>query len=85
MDVSDQEFGDVVDWPEERTVAVANRGFRVRADEGMPIKICARRSWNCWFLIETVFSLLERVFHAKKVMHRIARGIDMRLGFLAAC
>ena len=83
MDVSDQEFGDVVDWPEERTVAVANRGFRVRADEGMPIKICARGAWNCRFLIETVFSLLERVFHAKKLTHPTERGIDLRLGFLA--
>lgn len=85
--VSDQEFRDVVDWQEGQTIALADNGFRVRADEddGVPIKICARGAWNCRFLIETVFSLLERVFHAKKMLHRTARGMDMRLGFLAAC
>lgn len=85
--VSDQEFRDVVDWQAEHTITLADTGFRVRADEddGVPIIICARGSWNCRFLIETTFSLLERVFHAKKMFHRTQRGIDMRLGFLAAC
>ncbi len=85
--VSDQEFRDMVDWQAERTIALGDSGFRVRAeeDDGVPIKICVRGSWNCRFLIETVFSLLERVFHAKKMLHRTERGVDMRLGFLAAC
>jgi hypothetical protein len=85
--VSDQAFRDVVDWQEEQTIALGDSGFRVRADEddGVPIKICARGVWNCRFLIETVFSLLERVFQIKKLTHRTARGMDMRLGFVAAC
>jgi hypothetical protein len=85
--VSDQEFRDVVAWQEGRMVALADSGFRVRADEddGVPIKICARGQWNERFLIETVFSLVERVFHTKKLTHRTERGLDMRLGFLATC
>lgn len=85
--VSDQEFRDLVAWQDGQTMALADNGFRVRADEddGVPIKICARGSWNCRFLVETVFSLVERVFHAKKLTHRTTRGLDTRLGFLAAC
>lgn len=85
--VSDQEFRDMVAWQDGQTIALADKGFRVRADEddGISIKICERGSWNCRFLVETVFSLVERVFHTKKLSHRSERGIDMRLGFLAAC
>lgn len=85
--VSDQEFRDVVAWQVGQTIGLADSGFRVRADEddGVPIKICERGMWNCRFLIETTFSLLERVFHIKKLTHRTDRGMDMRLGFVAAC
>lgn len=85
--VSDQEFRDVVAWQNGQTIGLADSGFGVRADEddSVAIKICERGAWNCRFLVETVFSLVERVFHAKKLTHRTARGIDVRLGFLAAC
>lgn len=85
--VSDQEFRDVVAWQAGQMIALGDRGFRVRADEddGVPIKICGRGDWNCRFLIETTFSLLEQVFQIKKLTHRTARGMDMRLGVVAAC
>jgi hypothetical protein len=76
-----------VAWQAERTAALADTGFRVRADEddGAFIKICPRGTWNERFLIETAFSIVERVFHAKQLLHRTSRGLDMRLGFIAAC
>ena len=85
--VSDQEFRDVVAWQDGQTIVLGDRGFRVRADEddGVPIKICARGDWNCRFLIETTFSVVERVFQLKQLTHRTDRGIDLRLGFVAAC
>lgn len=85
--VNDQEFRDVVDWQEDQTIGLADQGFRLRAgeDDGVPIKICQRGTWNERFLIETTLSLLARVFHTKRLAHRTQRGIDMRLGFLAAC
>jgi hypothetical protein len=85
--VNDQEFRDVVDWQDDQIIGLADQGFRLRAgeDDGVPIKICQRGMWNERFLIETAFSLLARVFHAKQLTHRTHRGIDMRLGFLAAC
>lgn len=85
--VSDQEFRELVDWHESKTLVLADHGFRVRADEddGLPIKICARNTWNDRFLIETAFSFIERLFHTKKVHHRTARGLDVRFGFLSAC
>jgi hypothetical protein len=85
--VSDQEFRDLVLWQGERTATLADSGFRVRADEddGAMIKICERGQWNCRFLIETAYSIVDRVFHAKRLLHRTAKGLDMRLGFIAAC
>jgi hypothetical protein len=85
--VSDQDFRDVVDWQDDQIIGLADQGFRLRAgdDDGVPIKICQRGTWNERFLIETTFSLLTRVFRAKQLTHRTQRGIDMRLGFLAAC
>ncbi len=85
--VRDQEFRDVVAWQAGQTIALGDRGFRVRIDEddGLPIKICGRGDWNGRFLIETIFSLLERVFQIKKLTHRTDRGMDIRLGFVAAC
>ncbi len=66
--VRDQEFRDMVDWTRVPMITLADHGFRVRADEddGRPIKICARYTWNDRFLIETALSFLERLFHAKK-------------------
>lgn len=85
--MSDQEFRDLVAWLDSGVITFADNGFRLRADEddGLPIKICDRGAWNCRFLIETVYSLLDRVFHAKRLTHRTARGLDMRLGFMIAC
>jgi hypothetical protein len=85
--VPDQEFRDVVGWQDDQIIGLADQGFRLRAgeDDGVPIKICQRGTWNERFLIETTFSVLARVFHAKQLTHRTQRGIDMRLGFLAAC
>lgn len=85
--VTDQEFRDVVGWQDDQIIGLADQGFRLRAgeDDGVPIKICQRGTWNERFLIETTFSLLARVFHAKQLTHRTQRGIAMRLGFLAAC
>jgi hypothetical protein len=69
--VSDQEVRDVVGWQDDQIIGLADQGFRLRAGEedGVPINICQRGSWNKRFVIETVFSLLAWVFHATQLSH----------------
>lgn len=46
---------------------------RFHATEGDPpnLKVCPRGTWNNWMLIETVFSMLTLISHAKKMMYQV--------------
>ena len=66
------------------TITLTDQGF---VQKGVPqenIKLCPRGTWDDRMLIETVFSLLTTLFHAKKISQRAEQHIGARLAYLTA-
>lgn len=66
--------------------AILLAGFGLRCADGLPnnVKICKKGAWNDRMLVETSFSLLTVVCHAKKFHHRLGTYIEARLAYTLA-
>jgi hypothetical protein len=69
---------------EDRAIIVADWGFR--SAKGVPtnVKLCKKGTWNSRMMVETSFSLLTVVAHAKKIYHRRVADIAARLAYTVA-
>jgi hypothetical protein len=84
MNCPDQDFLPLVDLVNETGIVLADLGFRCK--QGVPdnLKLCLKHTWNERMYIETTFSLLTVVCHAKKMFHRTAAHLEARLAYTAA-
>jgi len=82
--VHDSAFLPLVAQFAEDMIVLADSNFARGA--GMPphLKVCPRGTWNERMLVETTFSMLTLVCHAKKAAHRTWRYVTMRLAFTVA-
>jgi hypothetical protein len=83
-DTPDNAFREVGLAQDGRSIVVCDNGFRMRGEDNHNLKICARGTWNERFAIETTFSWLTELLHAKKIAHRAEHHITRRLAYLAA-
>ena len=84
MNTPDNTFLDFFEEYDEQAVVLTDWGFRCA--DGLPdnIKVCKKGTWNGRMIIETAFSLLTVICHAKKIHHRLEGYIDARLAYTAA-
>lgn len=84
MNQPDQDFHPLVETVQEDSIVLADMGFRCK--DGIPInlKLCPKGTWNDRMVIETIFSMLTVVCHAKKMHHRTVVYLEARLAYLAA-
>ena len=70
----------------DETALVQSTGQLVSTVPGDPanLKVCRRGEGNVRMMVETVLSMLTLVCHFKKVMHRVWRYFEMRLGWTMA-
>lgn len=80
----DNEFNETAQQYDEQTVSLADMGFRKKGADLKNIKICEKGIWNERFLIETLYSFVEGIFHGKKLYHRKDAYVTARLGYMAA-
>jgi hypothetical protein len=80
----DNAFNDTAQQYAERTISLADMGFRKKGADLQNIKICEKGIWNERFLIETLYSVVEGIFHSKKLYHRKDDYVTARLGYMAA-
>lgn len=66
------------------TIALCDFGFGKRGEAAGNLKVCTVKTWSERTLIETMFSLLTRVCHSKRLFYRSMRTLDTHLGYLAA-
>jgi hypothetical protein len=80
----DQDFLDWLGEFEEQAVMMADWGFRCA--DGVPnnIKLCKKGTYNDRMVIETSFSLLTVVAHAKQMHHRLEDYMEARLAYTVA-
>lgn len=80
----DQRFRSLAHQFDGDTITLCDRGF-VKAGEAMGnLKVCRVKTWNERMVIETVFSLLTRVFHLKRLFHRTSQPLSAHFAYLAA-
>jgi hypothetical protein len=84
MNHSDQDFLPLVDLLAADGLVLTDLGFRCKAGTPENLKLCLKGTWNDRMCIETTFSLLTVVCHAKHMFHRTAHHLQARLAYLAA-
>jgi len=82
--VSDTRFQPLIKRYEDEMIICSDTGFHAKTGDPQNLKVCPRGTWNSRMIIETVLSMLTLVNHFKKVMHRVWRYFEMRLGWTMA-
>jgi len=80
----DNTFREIATIYNEQTITLCDLGFRETDAPQQNLKYCEKGTWNERFLIETCFSFVTEIFHAKKLYHRVREHLVARLGYLAA-
>lgn len=83
-DAPDNAFREVGLAYDGEAIVLCDHGLRMRDEDDHNLKICARGTWNERFMVETDFSWLSELLHAKKIYHRTEQHITRRLAYLAA-
>lgn len=80
----DQAFFVLLDILPADCRVLVDGGFRRAGGVPDNVILCQRGEHNERMIVETVLSLLTRVFGLKHVLHRTRRALSMRLGYVAA-
>ena len=67
-DAPDNAFREVGLAYNEQARVLCDNGFRMRGEDDHNLKICPRGTWNERFMVETDYSWLSELFHAKKTI-----------------
>jgi hypothetical protein len=84
MNVYDQHFNPLVEPFIGKTIALADYGFRDRAGIPENMKICKKGTWNERMCVETSLSMVTVICDLKRIRHRLAIYIHMRLAYVSA-
>jgi len=84
LNTPDNDFLEFLGDFDGQAVILADWGFRCA--NGVPdnVKLCKKGTWNARMVVETSFSLLTVVAHAKKIHHRVTDAIEARLAYTVA-
>jgi hypothetical protein len=84
MNVDDKHFHPPVKPLIGKTSVLADYGFRDK--DGVPknMKICKKGAWNERMCVETALSSVTVICDLKRIPHRLAVYIQMRLSYAAA-
>jgi hypothetical protein len=67
-----------------QTITLCDLGFRASGEPAYNLKLCERGTWSERFTIETDFSWLTELMHAKKMYHRVREHLVARFRYMAA-
>ena len=84
MNVKDQHFNPLVKPFVEQTIVLADYGFRDKNGVPENMKICKKGTWNERMCVETALSLVTVICDLKRIRHRLAAYIQMRLSYVSA-
>ena len=82
--VADHTFQWLIRQVDGRMIVLSDTAFHAAEGDPANLKLCQRGAWEDRMLVETVLSMLTRVCHCKKVMHRVWTYFHARLAFTMA-
>ena len=80
----DTTFHGLVGLFKEEAIVLADLGFRAKQGNPSNLKRCRKGTWNERMVVETTFSLLTVVCHAKHMFHCRRSYLEARLAYTAA-
>jgi hypothetical protein len=84
MNCPDNDFLDFFEEYDGEGILLADWGFRCAGELPSTVKLCKKGTWNDRMVVETSFSMITVVCHAKKIHHRLEEYIDARLAYTVA-
>ena len=84
MNVNDQCFNSLAELFIDKTIVLADYGFRNQAGIPRNMKICKKGTWNERMCVETALSLVTVICDLKRIRHRLAAYIQSRLAYVSA-
>lgn len=84
MNVYDKHFNSLIEPFVERTIVLADLGFRDRGGVPENLKLCPKGTWNERMMVETGLSMITNVCGLKRMKHRVETYVCARLAFLSA-
>jgi hypothetical protein len=82
--VYDATFHPLIEQFKDQMIVLTDTGFHAKQGDPSNLKPCPRGTWNVRMVVETVFSMLTRVWHLKKIGHRVWNYFRARLAFTMA-
>jgi hypothetical protein len=81
MNAHDHAFNDEIERLDGVSITLTDLGFRCK--DGIPPNL-KLGTWNERMMVETAFSMLTVVCHAKEIFHRVCAYIEARLAYSMA-
>jgi hypothetical protein len=82
--VHDSTFRPMITQLADQTIVLVDSAWHGKTGDPANMKVCPRGTWNTRMLVETILSMLTGVCHLKKVFHRLADCLRMRLAFITS-
>lgn len=83
--VYDTSFRKLIRKLKGKIIVLIDSHFHSRNENDTPnMKMCKRERWNERMVIETVFSMMTRVFNLKRISHRVWEYLRARVAFSMA-
>lgn len=82
--VHDQNFLPLVESLKDKSIVLSDFGFRKASGTPENLKLCPKGHWNSRMVIESTFSMISEVCHAKRFSERTHEGIQTKFAYLAA-
>src|SRR5258706_2517442 len=84
MNYPDQDFLTFFEEYDGEAIILADWGFRCAAGVPANVKLCKKGTWNDRMVVETSFSLLTVVCHARQIFNRAEDHIQAHLAYTVA-
>ncbi len=84
MNVPDKIFNALAEPLSEKSIVLADPGFRDKDGTPENMQICQKGTWNQRMFIETAFSMVTLVTDLKRIRHRVAAYMAARLAYVTA-
>ena len=82
--VYDATFHPLIEQFKNEMIVLTDTGFHAKHGDPSNLKLCPRGTWNVRMVVETVLSMLTRIYHLKKIGQRVWKYFRARLAFTMA-
>lgn len=80
----DKHFRSIIEPFDQRMIVLTDNGFHGERGDPANMKVCAKHTWDCRMIVETVLSMLTTICRFKRMRHRVWRSFASHLAWAMA-